>query len=33
MGAEPPACGAKLMAQGEFQCIQCGRKVEEYESA
>jgi len=33
MGAEPPECRAKLMAQAEFQCLQCGRKVDEYESA
>lgn len=30
---EPPECGAKLMAHGEFQCLQCGREVEEHETA
>jgi hypothetical protein len=34
MGAEPPECGARFRAQlSDFQCIECGRKTEGYESA
>lgn len=31
--AEPPECGARLKAQAEFQCLECGRHVEECETA
>jgi hypothetical protein len=33
MVAEPPECGAKLNAHLDFQCLECGRKVESYEGA
>ncbi|MEM3555904.1 MAG: hypothetical protein QXF56_04270 [Candidatus Micrarchaeia archaeon] len=29
--AEPPECGAR--AHLEFHCLECGRKVEQYETA
>ena len=32
MKAKPPKCGARLMAL-DFQCLECGRKVESYEGA